>query len=275
MKTIIMDITPSDAENMLIKNPMNRNLNKRVVDLYVEEMKSGRWFSNGVPIFIDNEGNLKDGQHRLTAIKKSGVTMHNAIIVYVDKEDAVCYDIGKVRSTKDTAKMMGINNLNVKNNSVVSMITFMLKRIKGNFKLMPKTLIIEVINENEDLCDFIRECYIQKIATQIKGLKFAGITAAIAAAYLNGYNLVELTHICDVLSKGIISDENDIGIIKLRDYLLSNKYGSGTDYSTEIYFQMQRVLRNHEKGIITKQLGKKREEYYEIPVEIIPEKYRK
>lgn len=275
METIIKNITPDDAERILSKNPMNRNLNKRVVDLYSEEMKSGRWYANGAPIFIDYDGNLKDGQHRLTAIVKSGVTMRNAIIVYLEKADAVCYDIGKVRSTQDTAMLMGINTVNIRNKSIASMITYMLKHLKGFFKLMPKTLVIDVINENEDLCDFVREAYLNKNISAIRGLKIAGITAAIAAAWLNGYNSERLMHICDVLAEGIISDENDIGIIKLRDYLITNKYGTGTDFNNEIYFQMQRILRNHEKNIITKQLGKKRIEYYKIPIEIIPEKYRK
>ena len=274
MKTEIREITPEDAKKILEKNPTNRKLNERVCRLYAEQMQSGSWYANGMPIIIDLDGNLRDGQHRLTAIVKSGVTMKNALIVYINNDDAACYDIGKVRSVKDTAALMGISSINIKNNSIVSMITFMLRRIKGKYGIIPKTLVIETVEENKDLCDYVRTNYISKSIPNIRGLKNAGVIAAIGAAYLNGYALEQLSHICDVLVSGIVSSENDIGIIKVRDFAISNKFGSGTDFALEIYFHMQRILYNYEKNIVTKQLGKKKEEYYKIPIDIMPEKYR-
>lgn len=274
MKTVIKDITPQEAKQMLEHNPMNRKLNELICRSYAEQMKSGVWYSNGVPIIIDYEGNLKDGQHRLNAVIKSGVTMRNAVVIYINKDDAVCYDIGKVRSVKDTAALMGINSLNIKNTSIISMITFLIRRIKGRSSLVPKVWVIETIEKNEDLCDYIRINFINKChQNNVRGLKNAGIIAALGAAYLNGYSLNELSHVCEVLTSGIIGNENDIGIIKIRDFLISNKFGGGRDFADETYFQMQRALKNHEKNIITKQLGKKREEYYKVPIDIMPEKY--
>lgn len=274
MKTVIMDITPEEAKRMLGHNLMNRKLNEHTCRTYADDMRSGRWYSNGVPIVIDYDGNLRDGQHRLTAIVKSGITMRDALVIYTDKENAVCYDIGKPRTVRDTATLMGLTSSNVKNNSIISMITFMLRRLKGQHGIIPKTLIIETIEENEDLCDFIRLNYIAKKMPNLRGLKNVGIIAAIGAAYLNGFSHEQLLHICDVIASGIISDDNDIGIIKVRDYVISSKFCTGKDYALEVYFHMQRAMKNHEKGIITKQLGKKREEYYKIPTDIIPEKYR-
>ena len=92
-------ITPEIAAEMLGKNlPYNRPINDSTVDKYAADMKAGRWCEDTADaISISEKGYLLDGQHRLTAIVKSGQTM--CLLVARDvKESAFEYmDNGKQR----------------------------------------------------------------------------------------------------------------------------------------------------------------------------------
>ena len=81
-----MLVTPEVAKTMLAKNTNNyRKINSKVVDQYASDMKHGRWVDNGETIVFDEDGNLKNGQHRLTAIVRSGVSLMLTVVSGVDR----------------------------------------------------------------------------------------------------------------------------------------------------------------------------------------------
>lgn len=73
-------ITPEIAQDMLIHNKNRKLRNKRVDDL-ANEMTKGNWRVSNDDICFDVNGNLINGQHRLNAVVKSGVTIQ-AFIKY-------------------------------------------------------------------------------------------------------------------------------------------------------------------------------------------------
>ena len=75
VKTEIVVITPEMAKIMMEKNVGNRNINDSRVALYSSFMKAGEWRQTGQCIICSEAGNVIDGQHRLEAIKKSGITI--------------------------------------------------------------------------------------------------------------------------------------------------------------------------------------------------------
>jgi hypothetical protein len=77
MQTKIEDITPAIASNYLTHNKREKQRNlvdKKVYD-YASAMRSGHWVLNHQGIAFDAAGDLCDGQHRLTAVVVSGVTV--------------------------------------------------------------------------------------------------------------------------------------------------------------------------------------------------------
>ena len=74
MKVQQSTITPEYAKELLDYNKKNRSLSKATVDRYAEDMRKDNWQQNGEAIKIDWDGNLIDGQHRLAACVKSGVS---------------------------------------------------------------------------------------------------------------------------------------------------------------------------------------------------------
>lgn len=101
----VMDITPEIAQEFMNANIGNRRLDPQAVDMYANDLVSGRWHENGEPFTVSN-GILKNGQHRCAAIIKTGITIHNAVVVYTD--DPEMLDTHRTRTVRD---LSGIDSL--------------------------------------------------------------------------------------------------------------------------------------------------------------------
>lgn len=105
IQTIIA--TKDFVDGLLEHNEKNRPLNRRRVESLVSDIRAGNWKFNGDTIVVDADGNLKDGQHRLTAIREAGYPALKLIVVTLaasgDESEAVMrtIDSGKSRSFSD------------------------------------------------------------------------------------------------------------------------------------------------------------------------------
>lgn len=81
VSSVVEHITPVIAKKYLEANSDNpRRINQNVVAAYAQDMKAGKWFMNGEPIVFDEEGRLRNGQHRLTAIVKADVAVDILVV---------------------------------------------------------------------------------------------------------------------------------------------------------------------------------------------------
>ena len=104
MTMTIEDITPAKAREYLkknIHNPRHGRMNRSVIKKYADDMKSGLWELNGEAIQFDEDGFLKNGQHRLAAIIMAGVTVRMCVIRGIGNE-VMIYDGGFVRTISQT-----------------------------------------------------------------------------------------------------------------------------------------------------------------------------
>jgi len=109
IKMSVEKISPEIAAEYLKVNVKNyRKLQRSVIKRYAEDMKAGRWELNGEPIVFDNNGMLKNGQHRLAAIIMSGVTVEIAVVRGVD-ESVTAYDLNSVRTTTQISAAKGVD----------------------------------------------------------------------------------------------------------------------------------------------------------------------
>lgn len=107
MEMTMERITPEIAEKYLKRNVSNyRKISKTKVQQYAQEMKAGRWQTNGEGIVFDVTGKLKNGQHRLAAILLSGTPIEMTVVRGV-AEDVNIYDIGSSRSLTQIAQANG------------------------------------------------------------------------------------------------------------------------------------------------------------------------
>lgn len=102
-----LPIGPELAAEWLKKNSRNRPVSKSTVDRFAYAMENDMWHYDGAPIRRDPELNLLDGQHRLSAVVKSGKTFVFHVIDGIDPKTQATMDTGRKRSLADALHMNG------------------------------------------------------------------------------------------------------------------------------------------------------------------------
>lgn len=104
-----IEITPEMASEILeMKTEFrNRKIRERTVNNYAKDMETNSWPITGDTIKFDRDGNLIDGQHRLSAIVKSGKTQKMLVVYGLDKSILTAIDIGLKRSLENALQFQG------------------------------------------------------------------------------------------------------------------------------------------------------------------------
>ncbi len=112
VKTTIAIITPAQAAKMLEKNAKNRSLRPRRVAEIVRDILAGHWQFNGDAIRFDAEGWLIDGQHRLWACVKSGISIKTIVVRGLPNSVRRTIDSGAKRTIGDRFQIDNVMNAN-------------------------------------------------------------------------------------------------------------------------------------------------------------------
>lgn len=108
--TTYEEITPEIAAKWLELNHSNRTLQEARVTAMVDDILHDRWKLTHQGIGFDTNGDLFDGQHRLTAVLRSGKTVKMMVTRGMDPDTKEVTDIGKVRSFTDILNFRGFSN---------------------------------------------------------------------------------------------------------------------------------------------------------------------
>ena len=124
-------VTPAIAAEWLKLNTANRPMSAKIVDNYSKEMTSGNRLGSGADavVFAIN-GTLLNGQHRLAAIVKSGISIEVAVRTGADPQSFVGMDQGKRRLAADHSALNGIRH----RSTVASALRFLAAHDSGAFK---------------------------------------------------------------------------------------------------------------------------------------------
>ena len=155
MNTTIETIGPAYAEILLKRNTQNRPMQPHHVTYLVREMESARWMENGEPIIIGEDGLIKDGQHRLMAIIRSGKSYKFVIVRDVASNVFATINCGKGRNAADALAIIGEKNSKLIANSL----NWLNKYYSGQLKTGDRkqkaspTLILELLSIYPDVND--------------------------------------------------------------------------------------------------------------------------
>jgi len=105
-----VQVSPELAKEWLKKNRANfRRLMQRTMEGYATDMLAGRWMRNPADaICFGMDGTLLNGQHRLAAVAKSGVTITFLVAFGVDPAAMDVMDGGKRRTAADTLRRSAV-----------------------------------------------------------------------------------------------------------------------------------------------------------------------
>lgn len=266
MRTTIKKINPLIAEECLRNNPNNRKLNRARVRQIAEEMKRGEWRNNGESIVINDRGELVDGQHRLNAIIESGKE-YIFNFSTVATEEANFYDLGLSRSVRDIITMSGNEPLEAINSpKVTAAMAFLIRRTFGRDALLKSTIVKE-LERNYDVFKFIVDTGYVSTRGGKRGFGKSSVIGGLAAAYKAGYPEYKLKQFIDVLADGIMRSNEDITIIKFREWLARNEVRADMNKSVpgeEEYLKLQATLKAYEEGRILQKAPRGKTEYYKF-----------
>jgi len=105
-----IEISPLMAIEMLTKNNINRPLRQKTVSFYSKQMLDGDWSLTPEGISFDENGNLLNGQHRLSAIVLSKKTIKFMVFENVPSNTFSKFDTGKLRNGADNLAILGVKN---------------------------------------------------------------------------------------------------------------------------------------------------------------------
>lgn len=103
MKTSIVRITPAIAIKWLERNIINRPMRPATVEAYKHALERGEYVLTHQGIAFDRNGNLLDGQHRLTAISQMppNFSIEMLVATELDPKSFMVLDQGLKRSASD------------------------------------------------------------------------------------------------------------------------------------------------------------------------------
>lgn len=104
----IESVTPARAQQLIEGQRNNRKPSARVINAYCQDMKDDAWNESLLPIFVDEQGRMFDGQHRMFAVKRANVTLKFAFVVQDYDKAMMVLDNGRKRSFHDILSIKGI-----------------------------------------------------------------------------------------------------------------------------------------------------------------------
>jgi hypothetical protein len=235
-----MIVTPEYAASLLDCNVKNRNLRLRTVDDYARVMAAGNWRDNGETIKIARDGTLIDGQHRLHACVKAGVSFKCLVVSNLDPVVQKTVDGGMKRTAADVLSMEGIKNASI----TAAAVRWVVLYRSGNFD------IDTVRMTSEEIFEFVeREPRLLRSAS--KGRECREVLAPGIAAGLHYI----LSDVEDEEADKFISDLADGAnlpggdpVLALRERLMKNRLNKSKISKEEIFAICVRAWNRRRQG---------------------------
>lgn len=209
-------ITPELAANLLETNNENRKISSGTVQAYMQDILSGNWDETvGTAISIDENGILRDGQHRLSAIVQAGIGIHTWVCRNVSSDGI--YDNNRKRSNADQISILRADFDNVyKSTRYISIARALINgKHLARRTVTPKEIITFTEKHKDDLDGF----FLNIPQNSIPKISLATVHLALFMAYMSGVDINDILDFYDILCTGMSTAPEEFPIIAYRNYL--------------------------------------------------------
>lgn len=147
----------------------NRNVRPRVVQTYARDMINGTWKITSETVKFDTNGNMFDGQHRLTAIieadkTKPGITVGIMVARNIDQSAMIVVDRGAPRRPGDAVRISGVTKYESAKAALAKRIILFERGAKSVFAvngsigldnraIITMTEIVDFVNLHDDMLE--------------------------------------------------------------------------------------------------------------------------
>jgi hypothetical protein len=225
-------ITPERARYLLTTNNNNRNLSPGQVTAFANDMKAENWdLQVASAIAIDENGVLRDGQHRLVAIARSNKSIPMWVCRNVSPTGI--YDNNRKRTVSNQMAIMHNDYEKVyKDTRIIGSIRTLITKNKERRgrTVTPKEVMGFIEKHKTDL----DKLFLSLPSTKYPGVRITTVLVSLFMAYMAGVRLDLLVRFYEVLVTGMAVTEEEYPIIAYRNYLLNQKPGAVKPTNTEI-----------------------------------------
>jgi hypothetical protein len=196
-------VTPQIAKWLLDLNTNNRPLEERGVERFCVILRNGAWLNTGEPVIVSRDGILNDGQHRLTAIYKSGITAELDVRFGIPREAFHATGTGKKRTAGHVLSIEGYSNTGCQA-AIARLLVHYDKGQMGNLTYVESGEILRTVNTDDWLCE---------IAARIQRSKFrptrTGTFGFVLAVAARTAPLERVFEFADLVASGLGQDESE------------------------------------------------------------------
>lgn len=215
-------VNPDLANKWLQFNSHNRPLQKRHFMELAKRMKNKEWCLNGQAIIFSNDGMLMDGQHRLSAVVVSNLSVYFDVRFGIDNNNFSTLDDGKKRTLGDVLALEDVPNYNNIAATINIIATYNYSKNSGHFGLGDRPSNAELLNwyyNHKEIIEYEREG--AKMYEQSGRI----LTKSKFAAYLYLTSLIDKNKSFDFFTKLSLGTNlsSDSIIYKLRTKLIQSK----------------------------------------------------
>jgi hypothetical protein len=218
-----------------IDTPLQRRYNDAWATKYAQDMRDGTFKPNSQGIAFDEDDNLVDGRHRLSAIVKSGTSHWFITVRGLKRENLLGIDDGYKRSTAASLAIAGVENSTRRLTSVAMRMAI---GPLTEHPVITKSNLKAFIDLNREAIDIA----VSYGSRKAKGLS-AGVLAVLARAVYHE-PIQKLDRFAEILVTGEQDGKKEQAAIPLRNWLLSGDIKYGTPGGAEAYRKTQRALRS-------------------------------
>ncbi|MBX7224109.1 MAG: hypothetical protein K1Y36_29605 [Blastocatellia bacterium] len=268
MKTNLVLVTPKLAAEWLTTNSNNRPLSQPFVAELAHSLLTFTFRTTHQGIAFDEQGRLRDGQHRLTAIVQTGIAAEMLVSTGLTEADLEAIDDGRKRTARDVLTMLDQGDVTAFGTSIAREMLIgghHLKEAAKRYKPGRQELVDFYLRHQEAVHYAERWLYCPRSA-----VGFGYVGAVIARAFYS-VNRPKLDHFAEVLTSGL-SKERDVSIIRLRNYILRvrSERKRGFELRDDVYAKTEKTLQEWVEGISSKSLIGAKEELFLLPQEVLP-----
>lgn len=254
-------IRPILAEQMLAFNSdQQRRKKRRTIYQFGRDMIEGRWQLTHQGIAFNRQGELVDGQNRLTACVEAGVPFTSLVYFGVgDAAEMVVFDTGIARTAVDSAKVAGVERAD---NRRVAILRAFLYGIDPTRTPMTNSFILEQLSEYAPMLDYV--CGLPQ-TSQLLG---TGVRAALGRAYYHlPFESVQ-RFVRILLDQEVPSRPGDRSAVTLRTSQLNRTWDKVGKNNRDQFCRALRAIRGYAEGDDLDRLYPESKDVYPLPSEL-------
>ena len=237
LKSDLIFVTPEMAREWLKRNKNNRKLKIHKVAKLRDDLRHGRFRTTHEGLAFNCNGDLKDGQHRLTAIVEEGIGAWMMVTTGLRDDAVIAINRGSIRSVQDNGTMAGYDVS--KQDIAVAYVAMSAPAGIAHSACTSEFEVLEFIEKHRTAIEAVR-------VPAKKRLSVAAVMAAFMRAFPHCPNTA-WQRCLHLFMNGVdesFDASKERAIIVFRDYCLTSKSnGYGYAASIDLYRRCQRAIK--------------------------------